>query len=278
METAMLWRASDIVGRRIAARDGEVGKLDDFLFEDECWIVRWMVVDTGGWLTGRQVLLPPSCLDARVEGEGAFRVALSREEVERSPDLADDAPVTRHDELRIYDHYGWEPYWHLGAWGGYPGPYGIGAATQIPERRPDDMPPEIAHELAARTEESDPHLHSIEDTLGYHIAATDGAIGHVKDFVLDGAEWAIRYAIVDTGNWLPGRKVLIAPEWLSEIDWPDRRLHCRLTRRDIEQSPLYDPEKPLERTFEDRLHRHYGEEGYWRRAAAQATAGEIERG
>jgi hypothetical protein len=35
--------------------DGRVGTVKDFLFDDQSWKIRWMVVDTGYWLPGRRI-------------------------------------------------------------------------------------------------------------------------------------------------------------------------------------------------------------------------------
>ena len=93
---------------------------------------------------------------------------------------------------------------------------------------------------------------------GYHLAATDGDIGHVEDFLVDDATWAIRYMIVDTRNWWPGKKVLVSPEWIERVDWRNSKVHVGVTRAQIMESPEYDPSGPVEPDYETRLHDHYG--------------------
>ncbi|MBK9166200.1 MAG: PRC-barrel domain-containing protein [Bryobacterales bacterium] len=109
----------------------------------------------------------------------------------------------------------------------------------------------------------DPHLRSVREVSGYRIRAADGEIGRVADFIVDTDGWAIRYLVVDTRNWLPGRKVLVAPRWVQSIDWGDRLVHVRLHREDIKNSPEFDPNEPVNREYEARLYDYYGRPRYW---------------
>ncbi len=129
----MLWHASKINGYAIDASDGRLGTVSDFLFDDASWLVRWLVVDTGKWLSGRKVLLPPSVLGHLDRERGAFSVRLTMQEIKDSPDIDTDRPVSRQMESHLYDYYGWNPYWSTGLYmGGYAymgGMGGIGGAT-----------------------------------------------------------------------------------------------------------------------------------------------------
>jgi hypothetical protein len=115
----------------------------------------------------------------------------------------------------------------------------------------------------ANPELGDSRLRSARDVMGYYIEATDGDIGHVDDFLIDDSEWAIRYMIVDTRNWWPGKKVLISPEWISQVSWPDSRVYVDLTREGVKTAPEYDPSRPVEREYETRLYRHHDRPSYW---------------
>jgi hypothetical protein len=79
---------------------------------------------------------------------------------------------------------------------------------------------------------------------GYHIQATDGAIGHVEDFLVDDQSWTIRYLLVDTTNWWAGRKVLVAPAWITRVDWGESKVHVTVTRAQIQKIPEYEPARP----------------------------------
>jgi hypothetical protein len=110
----------------------------------------------------------------------------------------------------------------------------------------------------------DPHLRSTNAVQGYNIQALDGEIGHVEDFLIDGETWAIRYLVVDTRNWWPGKKVLVSPQWIESVDWSESKVIVNLSREAIKNSPEYTEESLLTREYETGLYQHYKREGYWR--------------
>src|SRR5271165_873167 len=228
----MLRNASAIKGYAIAATDGRLGTVSDFLFDDASWLVRWLVVDTGKWLSGRKVLLPPSVLGHIDPNGNEFGVSLTMQQVKDSPDIDTERPVSRQIETNIYDFYGWSPYWGgtgflIGGYGGYGYGYGGGAIAPLPSpgsmRRAEDI-------AAAQQNDDDPHLRSVEAVTGYHIHASDGEIGYVEDFLLQDTDWSIHNLVVDTTNWWPGKKVLIAPRSIQEIDWTDNLVNLKIDR------------------------------------------------
>jgi hypothetical protein len=249
----MLWKATNIHGFAIEARDGHIGTVSDFLFDDASWLVRWLVVDTGNWLSGRKVLLPASVLGHLDETERRFSVRLSKQQVRDSPTTDTDQPVSRQTESSIYDYYGWSPYWgtgfYMGGYGYVPAPIAALSSHQS-RKQADDF-------ADAGKGSGDPHLRSVEAITGYHIHASDGEIGHVEDFLVEDADWSIHYLIVDTKNWWPGRKVLISPRSAREIDWMDRLVHLDVDRETVESSPAYDASTIVDRAYEKDFHGHY---------------------
>jgi sporulation protein YlmC with PRC-barrel domain len=242
---------SDLKGLTIAATDGDIGSVQDLYFDDISWTVRYLVVDTGGWLPGRQVLISPM----GTTGPGAqdrIPVRLTRAQVEQSPSVEADEPVNRQYELRYSRYYGYPDYWA--------GPYRWGATPYADEVIP--TPPDLTVE-SVPPESGDPHLRSARDVMGYYLEATDGDLGHVDDFIVDDREWAIRYMVVDTRNWWPGKKVLVSPEWIREVSWPDSRVYVDLSREGIKSAPEFDPARPLEREYEGRLYDHHRRRRYW---------------
>jgi hypothetical protein len=135
-------------------------------------------------------------------------------------------------------------------WGSYPTPY----IVRDGEKGRDSTQGEKAW---------DPHLRSTHDVSGHHIQAADGEIGHVEDFIIDDETWAIRYLIIDTQNWWPGKKVLVSPQWIERVSWSESKVFVNLPRETIKQSPEYTDESLLTRDYETRLHRHYNRQGYW---------------
>jgi PRC-barrel domain len=246
----MLWNASVFNGYAIEAGDGRLGTVSDFLVEDASWMIRWLVVDTGNWLSGRKVLLPPSVLGQPDAGLRQLPVKLTMQQVKDSPDVDTDRPVSRQSEIHVYHYYGWDPYWGSG--------YMSGGALPAPPFLSAPTPRDSVGVNAPRTH-GDPHLRSIEAVTGYHIHATDGEIGHVEDFLVDDVGWRVRYVAVDTRNWWPGKKVLISPRSVREIDWANRLMHLDVDRQKVKDSPAYDPTKTVDQAYEERFYNHYGD-------------------
>jgi hypothetical protein len=252
----MLWRATELNGYEIEASDGSIGSVSDLLFDDSDWSVRWVVIDTGNWLPGRQVLLPPSVVARPDAQTRVLPVDLTREKVKNSPGIDTDKPVSRQMESDVYGYYGWAPYWHptyvppIGPVAG--GAIGLGHNVMPGE---DPREPDVP--------EGDPHLRSVSEVTGYYVHATDDDIGHVEEFLIEDSTWAIRYLVVDTRNWWPGKQVLVSPDWTRDISWNDRKVYVDLTRDQIKNGPEYDPTIAVNRAYEERLHGHYGYAPYW---------------
>ena len=252
----MLWNAASLKGYAIEATDGRLGTVSDFLFDDASWLVRWLVVDTGKWLSGRKVLLPPSALGHLDQKREQFSVRLTMREVKDSPDIDADRPVSRQMENHVYDYYGWNPYWTSGLYmGGYMGAYWGGGMvpplSQEARRREEHM-------ISTQREDEDPHLRSIAAVTGYHIHALDGEIGHVEDLFVEDADWSIRYLLVDTKNWWPGKKVLISPRSAQTIDWQHKLVNLNVNRQKVKDSPTYDASTTIDRPYERQFHSYYG--------------------
>lgn len=249
----MLTEISKIIGCKVVATDGPIGSVSDVLFDDTTWTIRWVVVDTGNWLPGRLVLLPPTVLGHPNAQDRSFPVRLTRAAVEASPDIDSHRPVSRQYETSLYDYYGWSPYWGSGY---YMGGYGImGRMVSM------GLDPEVqrrAEDLDRETHTADePHLRSAKAVMGYHVHATDGNIGHLSDFMAEETDWAIHLLIVDTSNWWMGKRVLISPRSATYINWTEQLVNLDVTQDKIKASPDYDPSKPVDRSLEDQMARHY---------------------
>ena len=253
----MLRIAKDLKGYKLGARDGDIGEVIEFYFDDQSWTVRYLVTDTGGWLSGRTVLISPYALDPANESRKVIPVDLTKTQIEKSPSLASDKPVSRQYELDYYSYYGWPGYWG----GMYP--WGLSA---YPRRGQGGWSDDSRH-----GKDEDPHLRSTDDVSGRDVQAEDGGIGHVEDFVIDDETWTIRYLIVDTRNWWPGKKVLISTRWIERISWEESKVFINLTREAIKQAPEYTDQTVITRDQEMKLHRHYKREGYWADQLAEST-------
>jgi hypothetical protein len=249
----MLWDASAINGYAIEASDGQLGTVSDLLFDDFGWIIRWLVVDTGHWLPGRKVLLPLSALGQPDRALRHFPVKLTMQQVKDSPDIDTDQPVSRQIESDLYGYYGWGPYWGSNTF------LSNAMATPfVPPLYQSESKPLEPGSVDARPNQGDPHLRSISAIAGYHIHATDGMIGHVEDLLVDVAGWHIRYLTVDTRNWWPGKKVLISPFTVREIDWAERLIHLNVNRQKVKDGPEYDPTITVDGAYNDKFLTYYG--------------------
>jgi len=245
----MLIKAKDLKGYTLHARDGEIGKVSEFYFDDQHWTIRYLVADTGNWLTGRQVLISPYALLKVNKDEQFIHIDLSKKQIEDSPPLTRDQPVSRQFEATYHGYYGWPMYWE--------GPYMWGAYPYIARDR------KLWKSNAKKEKTWDPHLRSTHDVTGHHVQASNGEIGHVEDFVIDDETWTIRYLIIDTKNWWPGKKVLLSPVWIERISWDESKVYVNLLRETVQQSPEYSEALLLTREYEAGLHRHYKRQAYW---------------
>ena len=246
----MLIKAKTIQGYRLESLSGEIGKAKEFYFDDLHWAIRYLVADTGNWLSGKQVLISPYSLVAVNVKEKHIEINLTKNQIEGSPSLDSDKPVSRQFEESYYRYYGIMPmYWEgSNMWGAYP------YIERDREKRRKDTQGEKAW---------DPHLRSTNDVRGHNIQATDGDIGHVEDFIIDDETWAIRYLIIDTQNWWPGKKVVISTKWIEKVSWIESKVFVDVSRETIRQSPEYTEESLLTREYETMLHRHYKRQKYW---------------
>ena len=246
----MLLKAKTLETYKLDSLDGEMGKVQEFYFDDLHWTIRYLVADTGNWLSGRRVLISPYALVAAIKEEQHIAVDLSRKQIEESPSINSDKPVSRQFEMAYTGYYGWPSYWGGPAtWGASPSPVRDSGPWAAPAVDEEDT--------------GDSHLRSTHEVTGYPIHATDGEIGHVEDFIIDDETWTIRYLVVDTRNWWPGKKVLVSPQWIESVDWSEAKVFVNLSRDAIKQSPEYTEESLMTRDYEAGLHQHYHHEGYW---------------
>jgi len=250
----MLRNSSEIIGYTIGASDGQLGKVTDFLFDDDTWLVRWLVIDTGSWLSGRKVLLPPSVLGHFSAIGDQFSVRLTMQQVKDSPGVDTDLPVSRQMEVNTYDYYGWNPYWSSGLYMGGLN-WGTGGMSPVPYGESLQR----AEEMAAEEQEAhDLHLRSVKEVTGYHIRASDGEIGHVADVLVEDADWGIHYFVVSTLNLWPGKRVLISPRSIRDIDWTNESVDLNVTRQRVKDSPAYDESVVVDRAYENHFNNYYG--------------------
>lgn len=243
----MLRNINSLIGHKIHATDGELGKVDEFYFGDRTWNIRYMVVETGNWLFGRKVLISPEALKTPDWRSNIFPVALTREQVRTSPDIDTQKTVSRQHEIELQKHYAWGGYGYYA--GGMSGDFHFPAAPEEAER------PEAG---AQPRPKEDTHLRGTRAVTGYHLHARDGKIGKVEDYLVDDAKWVIRYLVADAAPWLSGRKVLISPRRIKSVNWETSEVFVDLSKAAVRNSPPFDPSQPVSENYESVLDRHYG--------------------
>jgi hypothetical protein len=260
----MLRSLQSLRGYTLRAVDGEIGRVDEFYFDDEHWVVRYMVVSTGGWF-GPEVLITPQSFRRADWAGRVIDVALTQQQVRNSPSVDLHKPVSRHYEASYYAYFGYAPYWGgPGTWAATAPAAGaltdpVVASQQAAAAAADaERARQTGEQSTEGPQERDSRLRSLKEVSGYHIQASDGEVGHVDDFIADDGTWEIRYIQIDTSNWIGGRSVLVPRPALRDVDWPHREVRVALTREQIKNSPEHHPELTAEE--ERRLSSHYGAE------------------
>lgn len=230
-------------GTAIHATDGFIGSVHDLYFDDQSWRIRYLVADTGKWLPGRKVLISPEAF-SHPNWRDFISLNLTREQIRNSPDMNTDLPVSRRQEQQLVAHYGWTTEWLAPV----PEPGALSGISYEPLPA-EAREPEHPH---------DPNLRSAHEVISYTVQATDANIGHIDDFLFDDDAMLLRYAAVDTRDWLPSRSVLIPVRWMRGIHWAESRVLVDVDRHAVKTSPKFEPSMlPLDARYEKELLRHY---------------------
>ena len=226
----MLFAASGLIGRPVDASDGRIGAVRDFLLDQRGWAVRWMVVDPGPRLPGRKVLIHPSAVAPihlpprpafpmlSFGEEMAVSVGLTLRQVEGGPDAREDEPLTGQLEQRLFDHFGWDPFW----------------SAPLPGS-------EAANGRSSGQPAAPPHLCSAAALKGFEVFGADGKIGSVDNVFLDDAGWAARCLVVATGGWLTGKLVQLPLRAVRGIDGQACSVTLDVSRDQVDSAPAWDP-------------------------------------
>ena len=264
----MLRSSQDLTHFAIDATDGSIGRVTDLYFDDDAWVVRYLVVETGSWLDSRKVLISPIAIHDPNWLQRTLPVSITQQQVRNSPSVDTEKPVSRQEEVQYADHYAYPSYWGgAGLWGDslYPrgtafdDAGGAGDGVERAQRAREDLTYLEAERVRQRHD--DPHLRSCHDIEGYTLHASDGEIGTVTGYLVDDETWAIGYLVVETGHWWAGHKVLIAPQWISGVQWLDRSVSVALTQAEVQAAPGYDKNIPWSRQMDTSLYQPDGKTG-----------------
>jgi PRC-barrel domain len=264
----MLRNSKDLEGCAIGAIDGTIGEVKDLYFDDDAWVIRYLVVATGAWLSNRKVLISPYSLCQPQWVQKQIRASITTEQVKNSPDIDTDKPVSRQHEVQYLEYYRYPSYWGgVGLWGVGPNPNMMPMGTEDDGSADPNVQGQAAQDKAAAND--DPHLRSCNAVMKYHIHASDGYIGHARGLLVDDETWAIRYLIVDTSNWWLGHQVLVAPQWIQDVNWFSSNVSVDLSRKTLKGAPPYDPASVLDRRQEIEMFEYYGRPDYWQKDVRQ---------
>lgn len=248
----------------VNGRNGKLGTVDDFYFDQKQFVVRYLVIDTGNWLKHEETLISTHAIDDIDFENREIHVSLSSEQLEESPSIEKNSPISKTKEKALIEYFGWPDYWkkthssdsefiHAG----------------ITERKKLLNFKTIEKEAAKQKSEIvETNLRSLEEVRGYKIHAKDDKFGHLEDlFVEEEDSWIIRYLLIDTRNILEGKSVLIAPDWIESISWFNKEIFVSKDKKEIEDSPEYEEPKEaksyIDKSYEELLYDHYDEKKYW---------------
>jgi hypothetical protein len=225
----------------VSARNGVIGEVDDFYFDDFDWSLRYLVIAGNEEMGGRKLLISTVALHRPDSNNNQLSIDLSKEILKNSPEVTFERPVTREEEVALHSYYDWPFYWEAAGISAYP------FVEMVTDMKKQEEENEGVHPLR-----------SAKQMLGLGIRARDGSIGSVDDFLVEDEKWNMLYIVVDTGAWLPGKKVLLSPQWVEKIRWGESDVEVDLSQETIKNSPEYDPSVPLDTEYEGRLNEYYG--------------------
>ncbi len=267
-DNSVLHSLKNLSGYSIIVAEGELGKVEQFYFDDEKWAVRYIVVNLGSWPTREKVLVSPIVVQEIDTANRKIVTKLTRDQLIQSPDIEMDLPISRQMEMQYLDYYKWPYYWTgAGIWGTdatLQGGFSIPPSFEHPEFDMGTMPTNV--------DKSDSHLRSTKEVFGYRVDAIDAEFGKLRDFIVDLSNWSVRYLVIDLRKWLPSKTVLISREWVESFSFRQRKIRVSSSQKEIQGSPGYNPDVPLSREYEDLLHEHYGRAKYWEKQRSTRAA------
>lgn len=227
----------------------------DFYFDDKNWVIRYLIADTGNWLVGNKVLISPVSLGEPRWEDKAFPVQLTKQQIENSPSVSKEQPVSKQKESELVEYYDWPIYWPVGH-------TGLPPHISVVERTMAD---------SKKESEGDPHLRSFHEIKGYNCQTSGENFGHIDDLIVADDTWTIRYLVIKTRTFLPGKKVLVSPMWAEKFAWSERKVYLSVSKNAIQNSPEFNPAAPINRSYEETLYDYYGRPVYWKEEFEKAA-------
>lgn len=250
----MKLRIDLLKGFHLQAQDGEIGKMKDILIDDHQWGGRWMVADTGDWLPGRKVLLSPISFEEPDTDAKCIPVRMTQKEIEESPPLEEDAPVSLQYEKTFYDQFYWPYYW-------------IGGGLWANETEPIYLDPDRNQEEIDTELESDPEhqqhvLRSADELKNYQVTSSrtfdEDVLGTVTDLVIDTRTWAVPYLILQNRSLMPSKKILVPQDRVVQTDWHKHNIQLNLEENVFGIAPGLEDTECISPEMEERALAFFG--------------------
>ena len=226
----MLIKAKQLIGCKVHATDGFIGEIKTLYFESSQWIVRYFALEGNA----RRFLIPATLFPMQNFSSSDLSLNLRKDQINNSPDIDLSQPLSRLSESTLASYYNIPSYW--------------GPVTREEEvlQVPSEGTMIISHvtgsdiAVGAAGEllvvEQAANLYSTDEIFGFEAQAIDGDIGPVEDVMIDDYSWEMRYLIVDSARLLPGRKVLLSPQWIDSVNETDRKIRVNVTKNTVKSS------------------------------------------
>jgi uncharacterized protein YrrD len=246
----MLRSIEDLKDCKVACLDGHLGAVEHVYFDDETWGIRFIVIEATGWNNWQEVWVSPFSVNGIDFAAGVVTLNLTQRQMTGSPPIDTRKPVSRLQEIKLFDYYGCRPYWAARATSTY-----ASHPAGSDDSRPGLESLQLRPTLHVKGSRVDIHLLSAQQAGSFCVAAADGNIGHVVDFVFDDETWVIRYLTVDTRDWWDSKKeILLSTGWIESVDSARSTVLTTLTRDAVEHTPAYVGVVSLNRMHETQLH------------------------
>lgn len=231
-----------IIGFRLSTKDRVKGKVLDFFFDEERWVVRYMEADQGKILPNKKVLVPRALLDEPDWEKENFNVSLTRKEFDKCPAMDENKPVSREYEARLLSHLQMKDYWTVAP----PAPTGMTYPV-----RPIEPPA-----AQIKEEDIDTNLRSFNEILGYKVLALDGKYGELTDVIVDDEDWQILYMVISDGGI--DHEIMFPISSVKEISYKDQTVSLDTKIRDLKNAPEFIPAAPVNEEYEKKVYDYYG--------------------
>jgi uncharacterized protein YrrD len=220
----MQLNTNSLLGFSLSATDGEVGRIEEIYFDDRNWAIRYLVVKTVQWFSGRNVLISPHAFDRSRWVAETFPVNLTKKQILDSPDVDTDKPLSSKHTAALNEYYLWQPFID----NGFYAPVHCDAPT-LSEDAETNIPTDDSF-----------HLRSTRQTKGFRVHATDGEIGYVSDFIVNDEDWKLGYLVVATKSIFRDQNMLISVRDIMETKWAKRDIYLDISVKAVEQSKTFD--------------------------------------